>query len=110
QISEHALAINLAGRQRMLSQRMTKALLTAERDVERGLPQADALEELKKTLGLFDTTLAGFKVGAMVIGGNDKPVFLAAVTSAEGSEILAKADAIWQPYQALILPLVSDNA
>src|SRR5205807_494510 len=48
QISEDALAINLAGRQRMLSQRMTKALLTAESDFEHGLPETTALEELKK--------------------------------------------------------------
>jgi HPt (histidine-containing phosphotransfer) domain-containing protein len=107
QISEDALAINLAGRQRMLSQRMAKALLTAESDVQRGLPNADALAELKKTVSLFDTSLAGFKRGGMVIGGNEKPVFLAAVTAPEGQEILSRTEAIWRPYQALLAPLLS---
>lgn len=107
QISEDALAINLAGRQRMLSQRMTKALLTAESDVLRGIPNTAALDELNKTVALFDTTLTGFRQGATVIGGNDKAVFLAAVTAAEGQAILARAHALWRPYKALLAPLAS---
>lgn len=110
QISEDALAINLAGRQRMLTQRMTKALLTAESDVQRGLPTTDALAELKKTVNLFDTTLAGFQHGATVMGGNEKLVFLAAAPTAEGQATLAKADVIWLPYKALLAPLTAGNA
>jgi len=110
QISEDALAINLAGRQRMLSQRMTKAVLTIQSDVQRGLPPTDAQAELKKTVKLFDTTLGGFQHGATVIGGNDKEVFLAAAASAEGQATLAKADAIWGPYKELLAPLVTGNA
>lgn len=109
QISEDALAINLAGRQRMLSQRMTKALLTAESDVQRGLPTTEALVELKKTVNLFDTTLDGFQHGATVTGGNEKPVFLAAA-SADGQATLAQADAIWRPYKELLAPLTTGNA
>jgi two-component system chemotaxis sensor kinase CheA len=109
QISEDALAINLAGRQRMLSQRMTKALLTAESDVQHAMAPTDALAELKKTVKLFDTTLGGFQHGAMVAGGNEKEVFLPAVTSAEGRAVLDKADAIWGPYKELLAPLTTGN-
>lgn len=107
QITQDALAINLAGRQRMLSQRMTKALLIAESDVQRGLPNTDALAELKLTVSLFDTTLGGFQHGALVTSGNDKQVFLAAMTAPEGQAILAQADAIWRPYRQLLAPLVT---
>ncbi|MBI1891963.1 MAG: type IV pili methyl-accepting chemotaxis transducer N-terminal domain-containing protein [Burkholderiales bacterium] len=105
QISEDALAINLAGRQRMLSQRMTKALLTAENNVQRGLPSNDALAEIKKTVELFDTTLIGFQRGATVTGGDDKQVFLPAVESEQGRAILADANAVWQPYKRLLTPI-----
>ena len=107
QISQDALAINLAGRQRMLSQRMTKALLTAERDTERGLSGAEAFKELKLTNDLFDSTLNGFKSGKIVTGGDGNQVFLEEVTSSEGREILEKATKIWTPYQQLLAPLVS---
>jgi two-component system chemotaxis sensor kinase CheA len=107
QISEDALAINLAGRQRMLSQRMTKALLAAETDSQHGLPDTEAIAELNKTVALFDTTLMGFEQGGQTTGGDDKPVLLAAVTTPEGREILLKANAIWQPYKEMLAPLVS---
>lgn len=107
QISEDALAINLAGRQRMLSQRMTKALLIAESDVQRGLPNSDALAELKKTVYLFDTTLNGFQNGGAVIGGDERPVFLPAVKAPEGQATLAKADVIWRRYKELLAPLAA---
>ncbi len=109
QISEDALAINLAGRERMLSQRMTKALLTAQSDSARGVANDEALEELKKTIELFDTTFIGFQQGATVAGGDGKPVRLAAVTSVEGRTILDKVDTLWQPYKVLVTPLASSS-
>lgn len=107
QISQDAQAINMAGRQRMLSQRMTKALLTAESDVLRGLQNTEAMTELKKTVNLFDTTLAGFQHGATVMGGDEKPILLDAVTILAGQATLSKADAIWQPYKQILAPLTS---
>jgi len=110
QISEDALAINLAGRQRMLSQRMTKALLTAQSDIERGLAPAETLDELTKTVDLFDASLLAFERGGAVTGGDGKPTLLVAVSSAAGQEILAKANTLWQPYKLLVAPLVSGSA
>jgi HPt (histidine-containing phosphotransfer) domain-containing protein len=107
QISQDALAINLAGRQRMLSQRMTKALLTAEADTARGLPDAEALAELNKTVALFDSTLAGFVHGGTVTGGDGQPATLALVDSAAGREILTQANAVWGPYKELLLPFAA---
>lgn len=106
EISADALSINLAGRQRMLSQRMTKALLTAQSDLQHGLPDAAALKELNTTVELFDTTLTGFERGAMVTGGDGKPVMLAAATSAEARDSLEQAAPIWAHYKALLAPLL----
>lgn len=110
QISQDAIAINLAGRQRMLSQRMTKALLVAQSDARIGAPGTDAMAELTKTVTLFDATLTAFEKGGTVKGSDDRLVTLAAVTTPEAGEILQKADAIWRPYQMLLAPLLNGNS
>ena len=110
QISQDAMSINMAGRQRMLSQRMTKALLTAQSDARLGLPNADALGELMKTAKLFDTTLLAFRQGGRVMGGDDKPVELAPVTTVDAQSSLDKAGTIWRPYKNLLAPLMTGGA
>lgn len=109
QISEDALSINLAGRQRMLSQRMTKALLTMEGDAQRGTPTEEARAELTKTVELFDTTLKAFESGGMVRGGDDKPVQLTRIDSPEGRAILDETNKLWLPYREALAPLLGSN-
>lgn len=107
QISADAVAINLAGRERMLSQRMTKALLTAQYDAQRGVSNVEALTELGQTVDLFDATLRGFENGGSVTGGDGNPVTLAAVTSTRARELVASAKAIWLPIKSNIAPLTA---
>jgi len=98
QISESAISINLAGRQRMLSQRMTKALLEAQADIQVGQSPEQAVTELSKTIALFDTTLSAFSGGGMVTGGAGEPVSLRAVTLPKSIDILRRSKALWGPY------------
>lgn len=107
QISEDALAINLAGRQRMLSQRITKSLLIAQNNINQELPITEPLAELKATTTLFDTTLTAFEQGGEVQGGSGKKVQLAAVNLPAGIDIIAQARQIWTPYLQLSQPLLS---
>lgn len=78
-VAEDAVAINLAGRQRMLSQRMTKSLLLAARSDS---PEhADhAAEEFVNSYALFNQTLEAFDKGGQTLGGNNEVVVLRAVT------------------------------
>ena len=108
-ISGDALTINLAGRQRMLSQSMAKSVLQVDIDAARGLGNRAALTELKNASVLFDTTLKGLKQGAFTTGSDDKSVFLPALKSPEGLEIVARAEAIWLPYKALLTPLMKQT-
>lgn len=62
-IEREAVGINLAGRQRMLSQRMAKVLLELEDAQRAGTSTATPLQELALTTELFDQTLQGFWVG-----------------------------------------------
>lgn len=56
--------INLSGRQRMLSQKMTKEILLISLDNNK----AENLSALEKTATLFDTTLAGLRDGSDELG------------------------------------------
>jgi len=105
QITEDAVAINLAGRQRMLSQRMTKAILTINEDLRAGSDVSVSLKELQTTVGLFDGTLKGFEQGGAVTGSDGKPSVLVAVESELGRDILQQARQIWDPYLAALQPM-----
>ncbi|MDR1462993.1 MAG: Hpt domain-containing protein [Azoarcus sp.] len=128
---ESAISINLSGRQRMLSQRMTKALLLIQRSVDVN-DEADlvrnpqdlnqpinifnfhtdamsSLQELDLTVKLFNTTLAGFRDGGMVTGGDGKPVFLIQVETDVSRKIVVDTYEIWERYFQLLQPLLGDN-
>lgn len=107
QISESAVSINLAGRQRMLSQRMTKSLLAAQEDIRAQQSPDNALTELKKTVALFDDTLLAFRAGGQVVGSNGDKVALQAVKTAQGLAILEKADALWLPYRSALAQITA---
>lgn len=107
QIGQDAISINMAGRQRMLSQRMTKALLAIETDTLQNRDTKVSKAELQKTVSLFDSTLNGFKTGGSVMGSNDQPIELNAVNSSEGIKILSAANTIWQPYYQILQPLLA---
>lgn len=102
QISASAVSINLAGRQRMLSQRMTKALLTAENDRRNGLPIDKSIGELEKTVSLFDVTLGAFDNGGSVTGSDGQAVALQPIASAQGREILRRAQTLWTPMKSAL--------
>ena len=108
---ESAVSINLSGRQRMLSQRMTKVLLLTQRSLEANDEASVVrnLEELDLTVRLFDTTLKGFREGDTVTGGDGNPTFLVQVDTDESRQIVKDAYAIWTPYLELLRPLLGNN-
>ncbi|MBA3594005.1 MAG: type IV pili methyl-accepting chemotaxis transducer N-terminal domain-containing protein, partial [Polaromonas sp.] len=110
QIAEDALGVNLSGRQRMLSQRTAKSLLAVDAARSKGLPADKELEELKGAVKLFDVSLKGFQSGAIVPGGDSKPVFLRAAEGDKALGILQKAQGIWTPYQEKLVPVLAGNA
>jgi hypothetical protein len=79
--SADGLQINLAGRQRMLSQRMSKealSLASAETSARK-----QAAGTLAKTVELFDKTLIALHKGGTTKGGDGKPVQLPAAEGAK---------------------------
>jgi hypothetical protein len=108
---ESAVSINLSGRQRMMSQRMTKALLTMDRSLETGDEDGvkTSLKELTLTVRRFDRTLMGFRDGAMVTGGDDNPTYLTQVDTDKSRQFVADAYEIWTPYMKWLKPLLNGD-
>lgn len=95
-LSQDAIGINLAGRQRMLSQKMTKetlALATVANEQER-LAQ---LANLEKTIGLFHSTLQAFANGGKPLGTANVPVDLKKVEDAIARTHIDNGLSLWQP-------------
>jgi len=110
QIDQDTVAINLAGRQRYVSQRIARTLLELDAARAAGRPyHPDTLAELRAGARVFDQSHAAFKVGATVPGGDGKPVFLEAVTSSRGRELEARVDTLWKPYWEKLQPLMADG-
>lgn len=100
QVAQDAVAINLAGRQRMLSQQTTKALLLATRPAATESPEA-ARREIATAFTLFEQTLRAFDEGGEATGGDGLRVALRAVNG-EASRIVRQARSIVAPLTALL--------
>lgn len=109
QFEADALAINLAGRQRMLSQRTMKSLLNIAKAQQNGSDVSPALAELGNTFRLFDTTLTAFDQGGWTTGAGGNEVELAAVAINDGREAVNSALAIWTDYRATVAALLDSD-
>lgn len=72
QLSYDAVGISIAGRQRMLSQRLFKDLLNLQREAESGGDVLDLEEQVAQTANLFDTSLKAFINGGTTKGNDDR--------------------------------------
>ncbi|MGB1090555.1 MAG: ATP-binding protein [Oceanobacter sp.] len=108
QLADDAKNVNLAGRQRMLSQKITKSALVYRNSVQTGLPDDVAYRELTSAVTLFDDTLSAFKSGGNTKDGTGSPTFLNAATSDASVVAIDSAIKIWQPLKADINKLKSE--
>lgn len=108
QVSHDAVAINLSGRQRMLSQRITKSLLALPHTTS-GQERSRTVEEFRSSVKLFDQTLSAFAHGDITAGGDGKPVLLNMVSDKAASALVKEALHIWNPTRQLLLPYMNSN-
>lgn len=81
-VEQDAVAINLSGRQRMLSQRVTKAALLATLSARSAEQRAAAAQEARQSYQLFQRTLEAFAQGGEAMGGDGRTVQLQRVDGA----------------------------
>jgi transcriptional regulator with XRE-family HTH domain len=79
--------INLSGKQRMLTQRMTKLAI----QIEHNIHKKESITTLKKISKLYDTTLKGFKNG-------DDSLGLSKATDSSILEQISTIEALWKPF------------
>jgi len=108
-LEQQAIGINLAGRQRMLSQRMVKVLLQIDHARLNNEPTKAYFEELKLTFDLFDNTLQGFDTGHDTKGGAGEPLFLQPVTEPGARKAVTEAVALWQEYRSKVAVLITQG-
>ncbi len=102
EIDKDAVNINLAGRQRMLSQRMAKTALQVEARAVQGLPFQKEAKELQAAHGTFDNTLNAFISGGTTLSGAGSDIRIDHIDDAKAQAILAEAKALWTPFSAQV--------
>ena len=109
-IDQDTVAINLAGRQRYVSQRIARTLLELDAARAAGLPyKPETLAELRNGTKIFDISNTAFREGGTIPGGDGKPVYLEAVTSERGLALGSQVTALWKPYYERLQPLMVDS-
>lgn len=104
---DYATLINLAGRQRMLSQKMAKEILGLSQEKEVKTSGIEYNESLAKSRELFDRTLNALMNGGETIGSDGKPVILPAPSSPDIVMILKESSKLWQEFNKNIDLLLS---
>lgn len=107
QIADDAVAVNNAGRQRMLSQRMVKNIYDIQHARENPHELERAADELEKTTKLFDQTLTAFSQGGYIQGADQKQVQIHPVNSPIGRSALTKSEQLWAPFKQSIDTLLA---
>jgi len=97
-----AVNINIAGRQRMLSQKIAKALVAIHYNVETGSSIDELTTELKSATDLFDKTLTAFIEGGNTTSPDGKRIILDRTSDLTTQETLTEAAALWRTlYQKI---------
>ena len=89
---ELAVQVNLSGKQRMLTQKMSKEALL----VALGIDANDNRNNLKKTIALFDKTLIGLQKGDHSLG-------LVETINKDILDQLQRVAALWQDFKPLVV-------
>ena len=102
--------INMAGRQRMLSQRMTKSLMLMQYRLTRQESYDKEFREMQGAVFLFDQTLNAFKHGGKATSAAGEEIYIEKLSGSSVHNMLEEAIAIWNPINQVINMNLSDES
>ena len=109
EIHDDAININLVGRQRMLTQRLTKTSLQIEQRLKTDQPYRDLILELDRASSTFDQTLNAYRNGGEAPSGEGEAIHRNALRDEKADQILDDTKVQWAPYYTTIKQLISAN-
>ena len=110
QIAKQTERINLAGRQRTLTQQMSKAALYIKAQKLQNWVYLSGLDELEQHYTTFDDTIKAFDQGGVTRSAETgEQVIIERVDDGEGRVILDEALVLWSRFDKAIAPLMVDD-
>ncbi len=97
-IQNHAVELNLAGRQRMLTQKIVKEFLSTPP----GAASSERLALLAQSTTLFDRTLNAFRQGGTTVNTDNSLVTIKSFSPRPYSNIIETSWTIWSPLRESI--------
>ena len=101
-VQEQTIELNLAGRQRMLSQRMVKEFLL----IPPTSTTSQRLKELEQTVTLFDRTLNAFRIGGSTINTDNRIVTIDTISHRSYAHIIEESWTLWTPLRAQVFDYI----
>jgi len=98
QIANNAVVINIAAKQEVLSQKISKNLLVFERAYNKSIPYSEILDDIEQSLMTFDQSLAAFDQGGELIQA-DSTLQIDPVSDVAGRQAIEEAKPIWIIYK-----------
>ena len=111
QLEASSININIAGRQRMLSQKMTKSLLLMHYQQQQGLNIQAAYQELMDAMALFDQTLTAMSLGGETLSADSKLIQVKQLKETAIQKTLMQSIELWEPlYKSIQQMQLSESA
>ena len=110
-MSQDGLVINISGRQRMLSQKMTKEFFEIHYLKSTGKNYDKVKTELKNTMNLFETTLNALLHSGKIATdlNNQHFAFIPGAKTKKLKKVLLEGKTLWEKYKNLLLKNIDSS-
>ncbi|MFC5051084.1 type IV pili methyl-accepting chemotaxis transducer N-terminal domain-containing protein [Rubritalea spongiae] len=110
-LKDDSAGINLAGRQRMLSQQMTKSVAAVQSSLMAGdIEDAKGFqEELSLSSGLFNDTLLAFRNGGSTTGADGGLVYLEKIEDVHLLGAVEEASRLWDEVSGAVFKVANND-
>jgi len=111
QLEASSININIAGRQRMLSQKMTKSLLLMHYQQQQGISSNAAYQELMDAMALFERTLTAMSDGGETLSADSQLIQVKQFKQTVFQKTLMQSIELWKPlYSSIQQMQLSESA